>query len=150
MVFPPTPASDWFIVYNQFPQCVPKWGQFLRDNGVWKDANEINGCRAPVTTKSFSSSFFSFGGTFSVTWSVDDACTVNFIDDSSGKTQFTISSGNNQGGSTTKGGYKLPQGTINVVGSVSNGSVSGNNLAALAMELKDSSGFTVWSATNLI
>jgi hypothetical protein len=144
---PPQPASDWFIVYNQFPQCVPKWGQFLRDNGVWKDASQISGCRAPVTTKSFSSDFTSYGGTFSVTWSVDDNCTVNFIYE--GKTQFTISSGVNQGGSTTKGGYKLPQGTINVVGSVSNGSVSGNNLAGLAMELKDSSGSVVWTTLNL-
>ena len=33
-----------------------------------------------------------------------------------------ISSGNNQGSPTTRGGYKLPQGTINVVGSVTNAS----------------------------
>ena len=149
--YPPAPSSDWFIFASEFPNCVPKWGQFLRDNGVWRDANEVSNCRAPKnSTKSFSSSFFSFGGTFSITWSVDDACTVNFIDDSSGKTQFTISSGNNQGSSTTRGGYKLPQGTINVVGSVSNGDVSGINGAGLAMQVKDSSGFVVWSTTDLL
>ena len=149
--YPPAPSSDWFIVYNQFPDCVPKWCQFLRDYGVWRDADKINGCSAgDGVTKSFSSSFESDGGTFSVLWSVDDSCTVNFIDDSSGKTQFTIASGNNQGSPTTKGGYKLPKGTINVVGSITNGSVKGKNMAGLAMEVKDSSGFVVWSTSNLL
>lgn len=151
---PQPPSSSWFVWCNEFPQCTPtgKWSTFMIQNAVWRDASEVVGCAAPRgATKSFSSSFFSFGGTFSVKWACDDSCSVNFVDDSSGKTIFNISSGNNQGSPTTKGGYKLPQGTINVVGSVTNAS---NNYAlnpgGLAMEVYDSDGFVVWSATNLI
>ena len=152
--YPPAPSSSWFVWCNEFPQCTPtgKWSTFMIQNAVWRDASEVVGCAAPRgATKSFSSSFFSFGGTFSVKWACDDSCSVNFVDDSSGKTIFNISSGNNQGSPTTKGGYKLPQGTINVVGSVTNAS---NNYAlnpgGLAMEVYDSSGFVVWSTSNLL
>ena len=152
--YPPAPSSDWFIWTNLF--CSPgKWAPFMLQNAVWKDPEtctfNATVCKAPAATKSFSSSFFSFGGTFSVKWACDDSCSVNFVDDSSGKTQFTIASGNNQGSPTTRSGLKLPQGTINVVGSVTNSNNSYDvNPAGLAMEVYDSDGFVVWSTTDLL
>ena len=149
----PAPASDWFIWTNLF--CSPgKWAPFMLQNAVWKDPEtctfNATVCKAPAATKSFSSSFFSFGGTFSVKWACDDSCSVTFVDDSSGKTQFTIASGNNQGNPTTRNGLKLPQGTINVVGSVTNSNNSYDvNPAGLAMEVYDSTGFPVWTTLNL-
>jgi len=151
---PPAPSSDWFIFADAFPNCVPKWCQFLREYGVWEDVSSVtdgpNGCNAGNNvTKRFQSSFVSFGGTFSVTWSVDDSCVVNFVDDFSGEIQFTVDSGENQEKPTTRGGLKLPIGNILVIGSVTNGKVKGNNGAGLAMQLKDSTGQIVWSSLNI-
>jgi len=145
----PQPASDWFIVYNQFPDCVPKWSQFLRDKGIWEDASEINGCKAPVTTKRFTSDFFSHGGTHSMLWSVDDDMAFR-LEDSTGKVLFTKNSSNNQGSPTSIAIGVLPTGTIYVFGAVGNNNVSGKNLAGLAVELKDSTGSTVWSTLNVL
>jgi hypothetical protein len=74
---------------------------------------------------------------------------VTFVDAASGQFQFTVDSGENQEKPTTRGGLKLPIGTILVIGSVTNGKVSGNNGAGLAMQLKDSTGQTVWSSLDI-
>ena len=147
---PPAPSPSWFIVYNSFPECVPKWCQFLRDYGVWRDADEINveKCTAPLVTKTFTSDFFSFGGTYRIEWSVDDRMDFR-LENAAGKILFKKESGENQEKPTPLTIGTLPTGTIYVFGSVTNFSVSGKNLAGLGVVITDSTGFPAWTTLNL-
>jgi hypothetical protein len=143
---PPAPSPAWFNVYNSFPECVPKWCQFLRDYGVWRDVDEIDvsKCKAPATTKEFSSSFESLGGIYRIEWSVDDRMTIR-LTDAGGTLRYAASSGENQEKPTPRVIGELPKGIIYVSGTVTNGSVSGKNLAGLGMVITDSTGFPAWT-----
>jgi hypothetical protein len=164
---PPPVTTAWFIWAETF--CVPpKWNAWMRTNAVWKDASECTFnaklCKAPATTKSFSSSFLSNGGKFSFKCGADDACSFNLKQASTGKTLFsvTITGRTFESPTIREITGTLPAGLIDIVGSVSNANNGWEvNPAGLALEIydgppssvSDPTGVTseiVWSATQLV
>ena len=152
--YPPAPSSDWFIWTNLFCS-PPKWAPFMLQNAVWKDPDTCTFtakvCKAPATTKSFSSSFSSSGGNkFSFTCGADDSCSFT-LKGEDGKTLFTttISGRTFESPTTRTMPGTFPSGTITIIGSVTNSNNGYDvNPAGLALEIYND-GFPEWNATQL-
>ena len=127
----------------------------MRENAIWKFVDKVTGqapggCTIPGGSQTFESSFESDGGNYTVKYAIDDNLTLNLVEQRTGKTIKTISSGNNQGGSATVAAFKIPAGTCLVKGTVSNNANWSIDPAGVVIEIFNSGGGTAWSTSSLL